>query len=316
MTALNHDIDFRNALRCLSPCHLHLRSKCVSFLIFAFFTTGVSYSSDDISNLTVAKTLELCSDRSEYIEPTHAELLKFHELAISTLTGDQKFQQLRKRWEKLGWSLENVRIRDEIVWILSDSETPKRGAGAFAIRPNSSSQILVQAPHSYFDKFTRPITVRVFEQSDFRAAAWNTVHRRVIDVAHSRHSYFHEFTKAFLATAKKPLVVQIHGFAQASRTTISGAGADIIVSNGTRFPPPWLRVVSQELHSITPNVRLFPTQVNELGATSNAQALLSRQSGADFLHVELSQPVRRRFRRQSAVIDEFLKSILLGYRSL
>jgi hypothetical protein len=284
--------------------------------LLAFVLAFSCHSNVDARELTLPKILEQSSHPSEYAEPTVDQLIAFRELAESTLAASQPYELLRDRWLTMGWSLERIIIHDQTIWLVVDAGESRRGAGMFAIRPHSSDQIMVQAPHSYFDEYTRPITVRMFERSNIRAAAWNTVHRQVLDVAHSERSYFHEFTKAFLASAEKPLVVQIHGFSQDRRRTVNGVDADIIVSNGTRFPPQWLRITSQELHAVTPNVRLFPTHINELGATTNAQALLSNQVGANFLHVELSDPQRRTFRRQTAVIDEFLKCILAGYRSL
>ena len=270
------------------------------------------------ANPSLAKTLEIASHRSEFESPTDVQLATFYHLASDTLAAHQPPTVLRDRWQTIGWTLTETSINESRVWIIHDRAQPRRGSGVFVIRPDSTNRVALQCPHSFYDRFTRPITIRLFERSNVRAAAWNSVHRKVCDVAHEGRSYFHEFTRAFIATQRATdtdaFIVQIHGFSQAARKTKNGASADIIVSNGTRFPPQWLRATAIDLLTLSPNVRLFPTQVSELGATTNSQALLSQKHGTSFLHVELSDPLRRKLRRQNAAIDQLSASILAAGR--
>ena len=296
----------------------HEGTRAALTLWLSLIATILMGSVAQAANPSLAKTLEIASHRSEFESPTELQLVTFYDLASDTLAANQRLTVLRDRWQTIGWTLTETSINKSRVWIIHDRAQPRRGSGVFVIRPDSTNRIALQCPHSFYDRFTRTITVRLFEQSDIRAAAWNSVHRKVCDVAHEDRSYFQEFTRAFIATQPatetNAFIVQIHGFSQAARKTNNGASADIIVSNGTRFPPPWIRVMAINLHMLSPNVRLFPTQVSELGATTNSQALLSQKHGTSFLHVELSDPLRRQLRRQNAAIDQLSASILAAAR--
>ncbi len=287
-------------------------------LLLSLLITVSVGSSADAARPSLAKILENASHRSEFESPTELQLTRFYDVAADTLAASQPLAVLRNRWQTIGWTIEESSINESRVWIIRDGALPRRGSGVFAIRPDSATRVVVQCPHSFYDKFTRPITVRMFERSNARAAAWNSVHRKTCDVAHEDRTYFHEFTRAFIAsqnaTESDAFIVQVHGFSQAARKTNNGALADIIVSNGTRYPPQWIRSTAIALRAVSPNVRLFPTQVSELGATTNSQALLSHRLGSSFLHLELSDPIRRKLRRQNTALDQLSDTVIAAAR--
>ena len=316
MKVSNSDIHFSNAPRYTSFFYIHLRTGCVLFFLLHLLAGQHAVAATD---LTLGKTLEQASHRADFVQPTPSELSAFYDTAKATFAGEDPLSVLKERWMKIGWEVAQLTINDNTVWLIYQPAQSRRGAGVFAVRPNADNEILLEAPHSFYDKFTRPIVVRMFERSNFRAAAWNSVHRRVQDVAHDEDSFFHEFTRAFLDAeskqkSSKKFVIQAHGYSQKSRKTSDGAAAEIIISNGTRFPPRWLRMLNIEMKAVARGVKLFPTQVGELGATTNVQSKLARQSGGEFLHIECCDPVRRKLRRRTAVIDELLKCILNAYR--
>ncbi len=65
------------------------------------------------------------------------------------------------------------------VWILEEARKKKRGAGAVIIRTGRAKPILVEAPHTFFDKGTLPIALAVFDAQAGRALLINTVHRYI-----------------------------------------------------------------------------------------------------------------------------------------
>ena len=56
-------------------------------------------------------------------------------------------------------------------------ENEQRGRGIYAIRLKSTSDILLQAPHRFFDERTGRIARKLFVENDIRAVAWNSIHR-------------------------------------------------------------------------------------------------------------------------------------------
>ncbi|MCA9211460.1 MAG: hypothetical protein KDB27_00210 [Planctomycetales bacterium] len=301
-------------------CHMKRLHDARLVMLIATCILFLFDCSSHAANISLAKVLEQASHRADFVKPTDDELNKFYETAVDTIAARSPFEVLHERWQNIGWELSETTLNDSRVWIIHHQSMNRRGAGIFAVRPDAEARILLQSPHSFYDKFTRPIVVRAFERSTVRAAAWNSVHRKVQDVAHDERCFFHEFTRAFLTESQRQqqntFVIQVHGFSQDSRKTTVGSTAEIIVSNGTRFPPNWLRMTAVNLQSVTSGVKLFPTEVSELGATTNVQAQLVNGHDAAFMHVELSEPARRKLRRRSDTVDEFLKCVLDAYRTM
>jgi len=65
------------------------------------------------------------------------------------------------------------------VWLLEEKKGKKRGAGVIVVRTGRARPILVEAPHTFFDKGTLPIALAVFEAQGARALLINTVHRYI-----------------------------------------------------------------------------------------------------------------------------------------
>ena len=107
-------------------------------------------------------------------------------------------------------------------------------------------------------------------------------------------------------------MIQVHGFSPNKRETVAGSVADLIVSNGTRAPAPSVRRLVVMLQSDFPygHVQLFPTEVQELGATSNVQGEILRQAGSSrFVHLEMSQDLRLRLVNDPQARRLLLKSL-------
>ena len=211
-------------------------------------------------------------------------------------------------------------------WVLQESEDAKWGRGFYLFNSHAEiRQTAIQAPHSFFDKHTRAINVRMFETGQVAAAAWNTVRRADVDLAHHRFHYLNSFTSAWANVHSHGSVVQLHGFANDKRKTAAGKIADLIISDGTRYPANRVRriatIAKEQLnassHASTGklNVMLYPVDCAELGATSNTQGKLLRDQGqTGFVHLEMSAKLRELLRRNASVTGEFLKSLLSIYR--
>ncbi|WP_437292699.1 hypothetical protein [Sorangium sp. So ce426] len=74
-----------------------------------------------------------------------------------------------------GFTLRAVRGRD--LWVLSEDGTRRRGAAAVVLRVGAAAPLIVEAPHTFFDRGTLPVALAIFEAQRARALLVNTSHR-------------------------------------------------------------------------------------------------------------------------------------------
>jgi hypothetical protein len=263
------------------------------------------------------RLLENASRSNRYHAATPEELMQCRELFVRSVT-EPTDPTLAMDWRALGFEFEQLPGTEMPCWVVYEQRKHARGWGLYMICPEriitteAAPALVLQAPHSFADRFTRNVALRLVDDGHFAAAAWNTVHRRVVDVAHTADHPFHAFTQAMLDVRLDSYVVQVHGFDPSNRTTSAGSSADLIVSNGDDFPEAWVRKAAVMLQSepTMGRVHLYPTQVRELGATTNVQGLLLRQAGSQrFLHLEMSHDLRVRMVADPRVRAALLKNL-------
>ena len=206
--------------------------------------------------------------------------------------------------------------------VIVEDDAARRGRGAYVIALGDAAEILVQVPHSFSDLDTLPLGRELRDTLHPRALAVSTLHRRGMagygdsdtrvpptghaDVAHDPDSTFQSFTAAWLATYADRLVVQLHGFADRR------VDADLVVSSGAKAPaPPWTRAVRDQLRRLLPGrtIAAYPDDVDDLGATTNAQGRAIRAAGGRFLHVEMSASLRESLRRRKSDRGRFIAGL-------
>ncbi|WP_437302408.1 hypothetical protein [Sorangium sp. So ce388] len=74
-----------------------------------------------------------------------------------------------------GFALRPVPGRD--LWVLSDDGPRRRGAAVVVLRAGPAAPLVVEAPHTFFDRGTLPIALAVFQAQRARALIVNTSHR-------------------------------------------------------------------------------------------------------------------------------------------
>ncbi len=257
------------------------------------------------------RMLLAASAGGNYAPATTAELIRCEQLFLRTLrTPDDPV--LAEEWREFGWQLQRLQDHQRRLWVVSELPANRRGWGFYVIQEGHPPGLVLQAPHSFADKYTRNVALRLFQDGDFAAAAWNTVSRKVVDVAHTDEHPYSAFTRALVIAYPTAYVAQIHGFAQEKRQTMTAATADLIVSNGDPFPDKWVRktVVLMQSEFALGRVQLYPSEVQELGATQNVQGEILRQSGSErFIHFEMSQPLRMRIVADPRTRQAFLKNL-------
>lgn len=265
------------------------------------------------------------ASQGRFATPNADELRAVETLFGETLSGLQnprydQVAKLRSAWARWEMKLTQKRWDEQIVFFLSEEPDAQRGRGVYAFCPDKLCEptaIALQSPHSFFDQHTRAINASLFATGEISAAAWNTTKRSEADLAHTRFHYLNAFTSAFANVFQRGTVVQLHGFAAQKRKTSAASKADLIVSNGTREPNARAQELARLWHdSLTQHsVVLFPMQVTELGGTTNVQGqILHQYPGSHFLHLEMSQRLRKVLRRDASIRDDFLQSLLSGTR--
>jgi hypothetical protein len=273
---------------------------------------------------SLAGLRQAASRGTRYLAPDEAELKHAQGLFRRTIEGVESFEPLRLQWAQLHWDLLSSTLNGEEILVLREQDGHLRGRGFFAFRRKRVSPIALQAPHSVVgppgtkngrsaDAHTGRLTELFFQECGVQAAAWNTVHPAVVDLADQPRSYLNEFTTAFLQVYPSGCIAQIHGFDQAKRETAAGHRAAVIVSNGTKRPSSWFQRCAADAwkHFQYGPVLIFPAETAEsLGGTRNSQARTARAVGADrFLHLELSQSLRKELSTDASLRARFVASI-------
>lgn len=203
--------------------------------------------------------------------------------------------------------------RGDGLVLLREPAGERTGLGSYLLRRGGAA-LLLQAPHADTDLDTGRLVELLMTEGDAAAAAWNSVPRAyeaggrrvAADLARAPESLFNALALAFAELRPGGLVVQIHGHARERRRTEAGRTADVILSAGSREPSAVARAVAACLAERWPEevVRLFPEQVEELGATANATGRALQAEGfGGFLHLELSRELRRRLVADRAARD-------------
>jgi hypothetical protein len=295
-------------------CRGAIRLAVAAFLVSVALGTAVH--ARDTSTLT--QLWKGATQSRRYVAATQDECHQAEQLFLRTLSGREPFRDLQTAWADLHFELLRHRIEKEELWVLQEESGHIRGRGFYVLRPQASLPIALQAPHSFYDEHTQVIAARLFREADITAAAWNTVHRSTVDLAHTQGHYLNALTRAFVAARPSGVIVQLHGFVPKKRKTTAAASADLILSNGTKYPQPWIiEAASLFQDNVGHGVaRLYPRDVLELGGTTNTQgAIIRAAERGRFIHLEMSQALRRKLRYERLVRKDFLTDLTAAYKA-
>jgi hypothetical protein len=182
----------------------------------------------------------------------------------------------------------------------------RQGRGFYLINYGNRKNML-SIPHRFFDKKTGTIAIKLMIEQPYRAAAFNTVSRKVIDQAHTRDTLFQAFHIAYANTYPQEYMYQLHGF---GKTKNKNDTTNIIVSSTTVPATNRAKKIDSCLNIIGYNSKLYGESIFELGGTTNMQANLLRESGYwNFLHIELQYKVRELLNKDQLSRAKFSKCI-------
>ena len=243
----------------------------------------------------------------EYRTPDVEELNIAEALFVRQLEGETG-AALNNAWQRLGFHVVLMQVADGNFVVVHERAARKNGRGFYVFNSKASGTVVLQAPHSYKDRYTGELALKFFAENRFAAVALNSVPRSAsADVAHLSQSYFNAFSRAYARVYPQGRVIQLHGFAQEKRRTPQGRGADVILSAASRWASATVRDIGNCLPPVLPEtLRIYPRDVSELGGLRNANAAMLRAMGFDgFAHVEISKPLRQRLRDNATLRTRF-----------
>ncbi len=241
---------------------------------------------------------------NRFVVATEPELTAVRKAMEALLSGQRKAAEAEAA--KAGFEVKDVPELKNVVALVEAGR--QRGGGAYLVRVGSTSTLLVQTPHTFFDEGTFPLGCDFFERSTARAWFLNTMHRykgapkdargdHPSDVAHAPATLFQAATEGAVNVLKTPTVIQLHGFA--NREVTSKA----VVSSGERKGGSAMtaKIAKALGGAVGGDVQRYPEDTKELGATTNVQGALVRSRGGVFVHVEMSGDLRRDLQRDDAL---------------
>ncbi|MEW6350997.1 MAG: hypothetical protein AB1646_18215 [Thermodesulfobacteriota bacterium] len=232
------------------------------------------------------------------------ELAKAEDLFLRALRGETG-DGIAGDWKDLGYRMIDVDRKGRRFVVLIEEQTRQHGRGIYVFQPEAKGHIGLFMPHRFTDELTGPIGLSMMREHSFPVAAWNTVPRKgrgeSWDFGKLPDTYFVALTKAFAKAYPKGYHVQLHGFDREKRKSDAGAGSDVILSGGALSARKEILVLQACLKKEGfGRVKVYPTDIRELGGTRNISGITLRSMGHHgFVHMEVSLDLRRRLKDEA-----------------
>ena len=267
----------------------------------------------DLSQV-IAEIVEAAPRRGseKYVEPSLRQLAEFASLASSMETGD--LVGASQYAEALGYTL--VRFDDSSTgqrMLVAREEAeyahePERGWGTIVVDPEGAN-ILIEVPHPIYERGTSEVGVGLFRETGAKALLVAGAHRyswedERSDVAHASNTAFNAAHEALLPAS---FVVQPHGFDSEEKYYYP----DVILSSGAVPASARAKAIYRGLEEAGLSVGLYDrdSRFENVGGTTNAQGVSTRQAGGEFVHVEAARGVRADVAERSRLVKAIASSL-------
>lgn len=237
-----------------------------------------------------------------YVVPSEKEQADFFKLV--SLINDKEFDGAVRLAATNYYRLNYYVDRDDDAaasYLLREQNPIQKGWGLFAFRVDSTSNIIVEAPHPRYDRRTPTVAMDIYRALDARALLIAGAHRNAnhdgsADVAHAPESIFHSvhqsLSQEIVSISGTPVILQIHGFHSSKHEgypqAVIGFGEDGHVAE-TSLAKELEAALSEQ--GIEVGLCTDDAWKNLCGRT-NAQGASS--NGGIFLHMELDEKIRKK----------------------
>lgn len=192
---------------------------------------------------------------------------------------------------------------DELAasYLLREQRPIQKGWGLYAFRVDSTSNIIVEAPHPLYDRRTPKVAMDIYRALDAHALLIAGAHRNAnsdgsADVAHAPESIFHSVHEALVqeiqSKSGNPIILQIHGF----HTSKHEGYPQAVLGFGNSIQPTETALAhtletALAAQGINAGICIDDTW-RELCGRKNGQGALA--DGATFIHMELDETIRKK----------------------
>jgi len=236
-----------------------------------------------------------------YVVPTTKEQADFSKLASLINRNELGYtaELLNRNYYRLNYYVDRG---DDyaLSYLLREKRPIQKGWGLYAFRANSTSNIIIEAPHPLYDRRTPSVALDIYRALDARALLIAGAHRSAnsdgsADAAHSQNSVFESVHEALaqevLAASGQVIILQIHGFHSSKHAGYPQA----VFGFGSKIDTLELSL-GQELEDTFAEQGLYVGACKgdtwkDLCGTKNFQA--ASPNGALFIHIELDEEVRK-----------------------
>lgn len=238
-----------------------------------------------------------------YILPTNREQADFAELVSMIITDDLA--------RAVDLAIENNYTMNYYVdrgddyavsYLLREQKPIQKGWGLYAFRVDSTSNLIIEAPHPLYDRRTPTVALDIYRALDARALLIAGAHRNAnrdgsADVAHATESIFqsiHEtLSQEIQADAGHIIIIQIHGF-----HTSKHDGYPQVVFGLGEEPQPKEVAIAQRIKDALSEQGIsadlctgIESDLQDLCAETNAQGSVTNEGA--FIHIELDEMIRK-----------------------
>lgn len=253
------------------------------------------------------------SSKSERLTAPTAEKIKNSQELFSKILAGKEILFDKELLASLGMSA----LETDDYIILYEVAEYKRGVGFYVFCKACPPDLFLQAPHGFDDRFTGEIAFDLLVRGGIKAVALNNTPNsernlgEPVDLTLIGASVYNALNRVIASLYPRSMVVQLHGFNEKTRSTDAANKTDFIVSNGTKRPDKHMVIVAQCLDNLAAGrTKVFPVQINELGALENEQGKLMRAMGHDgFLNLDISMEMRKKFMGEPAFRPELWNCI-------
>ena len=242
------------------------------------------------------------ADSEGFIIPNDQEQTAFADLVSSLEAEDlRKSAQLAaENYYTLNYYVDRG-DGNALSYLLRETKPIQKGWGLYAFRADSTSNIIVEAPHPLYDRRTPSVALDIYRALDARALLIAGAHRSAnsdgsADMAHVTESIFQSvhvaLSQEMQAASEDVIILQIHGF----HTSKHAGYPQAVFGFGAKIQPMEFALAQKLEDALAEqgiiNVGLCTGDVwQDLCGTTNAQASIT--SGVVFIHIELDERMRR-----------------------
>ena len=241
-------------------------------------------------------------DSERYVIPTTEEQTDFGKLIAMVMTNE--LPQAVNLAAKNNYTMSYYVDRGDnyaVSYLLREQEPIQKGWGLYAFRLDSTSNIIIEAPHPIYDRRTPSVALDIYRALDARALMVAGAHRnansdRSADVAHAKESIFQSvhtaLAQAIEATSGNVIILQIHGFHASNHK-----GYPQVVFGLGEKPLPQEIAIAQKIKDALAKQGIrsgvctgVESNLMELCAKTNVQGSVTNQGA--FIHIELDENIR------------------------